>query len=231
MTSELREDNLKGSTTGGSINVLGEGTSATTNLQQGLGKFWSNWDGESTVATRDSFNQSGLTDNGTGDYTTAFTSNMSNDDYAHLCTCDSADGHILEIEREAYDTTSMAIDTSGQVSVRGEGSATTTNLQQGLAKCWLRADMNTENDIQDSLNTASVTDQSTGDTRWNFTNALANTNGVMSGATARTGNPKLSGSAGSIALSTSQFRVMTTNHSGSTEADTEWGALAHGDLA
>ena len=34
MTSELRVDNLKGSTTGGSINVLGEGTSATTNLQQ-----------------------------------------------------------------------------------------------------------------------------------------------------------------------------------------------------
>ena len=107
MTSELRVDNLKGSTTGGSINVLGEGTSATTNLQQGLGKFWSNWDGESTVATRDSFNQSGLTDNGTGDYTTAFTSNMSNDDYAHLCACDSADGHILEIEREAYNTTSQ----------------------------------------------------------------------------------------------------------------------------
>ena len=38
MTSELRVDNLKGSTTGGSINVLGEGTSATTNLQQGLGR-------------------------------------------------------------------------------------------------------------------------------------------------------------------------------------------------
>ena len=40
MTSELRVDNLKGSTTGGSINVLGEGTSATTNLQQGLVKYW-----------------------------------------------------------------------------------------------------------------------------------------------------------------------------------------------
>ena len=39
MTSELRVDNLKG-TTGGSINVLGEGTSATTNLQQGLAKAW-----------------------------------------------------------------------------------------------------------------------------------------------------------------------------------------------
>ena len=121
--------------------------------------------------------------------------------------------------------------TGGSINVLGEGTSATTNLQQGLAKCWLRADMNTENDIQDSFNTASVTDQATGDTRWNFTNALANTNGVMSGATARTGTPKLSGGAGQIAVSTSQFRVMTTNHSGSTEADTEWGALAHGDLA
>ena len=44
MTSELRVDNLKGSTTGGSINVLGEGTSVTTNLQQGLAKAWFNMD-------------------------------------------------------------------------------------------------------------------------------------------------------------------------------------------
>ena len=127
--------------------------------------------------------------------------------------------------------TLAGVSTAGSIAVTCEGNSTTTNLQQGLAKCWLRADMNTENDIQDSLNTASVTDQSAGDTRWNFTNALANTNGVMSGATARTGTPKLSGGAGQIAVSTSQFRVMTTNHSGSTEADTEWGALAHGDLA
>ena len=127
--------------------------------------------------------------------------------------------------------TLTGVTTAGSISVTGEGNSTTTNLQQGLAKCWLRADMNTENDIQDSLNTASVTDQSAGDTRWNITNAFANTNGVMSGATARTGTPKLSGGAGQIAISTSQFRVMTTNHSGSTEADAEWGALAHGDLA
>jgi hypothetical protein len=93
--------------TSGQVAIRGESSATTTKLQQGLAKFWSNWDGESTVATRDSFNQSGLTDNGTGDYTTAFTNNMNNDDYAHLCTCDSADGHILEIEREAYDTTSQ----------------------------------------------------------------------------------------------------------------------------
>ena len=72
MTSELRVDNLKGSTTGGSINVLGEGTSATTNLQQGLAKHWVNYDAVSQ-ATHGSFNQGSLTDNGTGDFTVSYT--------------------------------------------------------------------------------------------------------------------------------------------------------------
>ena len=103
----LKTNTLTGTTTAGSIAVTGEGNSTTTNLQQGLGKFWSNWDGESTVATRDSFNQSGLTDNGTGDYTTAFTNNMGNDDYAHVGCVNSADGHIFGIEREAQNTTSQ----------------------------------------------------------------------------------------------------------------------------
>ena len=138
---------------------------------------------------------------------------------------------LVQNIKHTNNTTAITVDSSAQMTVKSDGGATTTSLQQGLAKCWLRADMNTENDIQDSLNTASVTDQSAGDTRWNITNAFANTNGVMSGATARTGTPKLSGGAGQIAISTSQFRVMTTNHSGSTEADAEWGALAHGDLA
>ena len=82
MTSELRVDNLKGSTTGGSINVLGEGTSATTNLQQGLAKCWANIDGTSTAHIDDSFNTSGITDNATGDYSISLTNDMSSTDYA-----------------------------------------------------------------------------------------------------------------------------------------------------
>ena len=61
--------------------VKGEGT-ATTNLQQGLAKTWVNFNGNSTIATRDSLNNASLTDNGTGDYTVNFTNNMGNDDYA-----------------------------------------------------------------------------------------------------------------------------------------------------
>jgi hypothetical protein len=43
---------------------------------------------------------------------------------------------LVQNIKHTNNTTSMAIDTSGQVSIRGEGSATTTNLQQGLAKVW-----------------------------------------------------------------------------------------------
>ena len=94
MTSELRVDNLKGSTTGGSINVLGEGTSATTNLQQGLLKGWMSFDGESTVATRDSFNTTSLTDNGTGDYSMTISNPFSNNFYASVCDNESGSGDV-----------------------------------------------------------------------------------------------------------------------------------------
>jgi len=127
--------------------------------------------------------------------------------------------------------TLTGVSTAGSIAVTGEGNSTTTNLQQGLAKCWLRADMNTENTIEDSFNTASISDAGTGNTSWNITNALANTNGIMSGATARTVNSKISGSAGSIAVTTSQFTVRTTTAGSDSSADTEWGVVAHGDLA
>ena len=108
MTSELRVDNLKGSTTGGSINVLGEGTSATTNLQQGLCKSWVNLDGGSVDSgtdldgVRDSFNVASVVDNGTGDYTVSFSNAMSSTSY-------SASGLIaLENDAGSFNPLSVA---------------------------------------------------------------------------------------------------------------------------
>ena len=80
MTSELRVDNLKGSTTGGSINVLSEGTSVTTNLQQGLIKSFINHDSGATI--NDSFNVSTLTDDGTGEHRHLFTNLHANNNFA-----------------------------------------------------------------------------------------------------------------------------------------------------
>ena len=83
MASTLKINTLTGVTTAGSIAVTGEGNSTTTNLQQGLAKVWCKFDGtQSSPSYDDSFNTSGLTDVGTGDFTVSFANDIANDDYA-----------------------------------------------------------------------------------------------------------------------------------------------------
>ena len=69
-------------TVGNNAIYTSEGTAVTQNLVQGLIKFWLNLDGESTISTRDSFNISGVTDNGEGQYTPAYSNNMSSVNYS-----------------------------------------------------------------------------------------------------------------------------------------------------
>ena len=66
------------------------------------------------------------------------------------------------------------VTTAGSIDVTGEGGSTTTNLQQGLAKAWVNYTSNTTTSIRDSLNTASLTDISTGKTTVSLSNAMAN---------------------------------------------------------
>lgn len=82
MTGVIKVNQLEGRSAAGSIIVTGEGNSTTTNLQQGLAKAWVNFNGTGTVATRDSFNMSSVTDRGTGTYTTSATNSMASADYA-----------------------------------------------------------------------------------------------------------------------------------------------------
>ena len=84
--SEILVNKLTGTSTAGSILVTGEGNSTTTNLQQGLSKVWINFDGTGTIASRDSLNISGLTDNATGHYTVTVSSAMANNDFAVTTT-------------------------------------------------------------------------------------------------------------------------------------------------
>ena len=55
---------------------------ATTLTKQSAAKAWINFSGTGTVSTRDSFNFSSLVDNGTGNYSTNYASNMSANDYS-----------------------------------------------------------------------------------------------------------------------------------------------------
>jgi hypothetical protein len=108
MTSQLNVDTIvdKAGTSGPSLpntttikmgntsTYVSDGGAVTQNTVQGLCKFFSNIIGTGTISTRDSFNQSSITDNGTGDYDFFFTNSMGNDDYSQMSNADSGTGHI-----------------------------------------------------------------------------------------------------------------------------------------
>ena len=59
------------------------GNNSTPNqIKQGRAKAWVNFNGSGSVAIRDDFNVSSISDNGSGDYTINFSSNMANSNYA-----------------------------------------------------------------------------------------------------------------------------------------------------
>ena len=75
-------DALVGNTSANAITVRGEG-SATTSLQQGLCKAWSNYNqSTSNEAIADSFNVASISDDAEGFHTVNFTSAMSNTNYS-----------------------------------------------------------------------------------------------------------------------------------------------------
>ena len=78
--SEIAIDKLKGVTAAGSMLVVGEGGTNTTNLQQGLCKAFLTAGSDTTLL--DSLNVSSGTDNGTGDYSYALSNAFSNAFYS-----------------------------------------------------------------------------------------------------------------------------------------------------
>jgi len=59
-------------------------SSTPEQIAQGRAKAWVNFNGTGTVAIRDSFNVSSITDVSTGIYTVTFSNAMANDDYATM---------------------------------------------------------------------------------------------------------------------------------------------------
>ena len=58
---------------------------------------WVNMDGDGTIAIRDSFNVSSITDNGSGDYTTSFSTSMANTNYCVTGACTYLMGQVPRI--------------------------------------------------------------------------------------------------------------------------------------
>ena len=58
------------------------GSLTTDFVVNGSAKCWANFKGSGTLTTRDTFNVSSMTDDGTGNYDITFSNSMNNDDYA-----------------------------------------------------------------------------------------------------------------------------------------------------
>ena len=66
---------------------------------------------------------------------------------------------------------------TGNINVQSEGGSVTTNLQQGLCKCWIKYDGESSGAPEyDSFNSSSTTDNGTGDHEVAFTNNFSNVN-------------------------------------------------------
>ena len=128
------------------------------------------------------------------------------------------------------------IDTAGSILVTGEGNSTTTNLQQGLAKYWIDYNKSSNNNVEDSLNSSSITDNGVGDTTLTFTNNMSSNafSAIVDNASNAVGNSNI------------YVHSVKTNHKNTTnftsflgydpgtvtgvDQDSQSG-LAHGDLA
>ena len=93
------------------------------NAPRGIAAAWANFDGTGTPVFRDSLNFSSISDNGTGDYTLQFTSNMASGNYS-LTTTGTATYNLF---LAAVDQGSIL---AGSVRVRAYTSAVTPNDSQ-----------------------------------------------------------------------------------------------------
>ena len=131
--------------------------------------------------------------------------------------------------------TLTGVTTAGSIAVTAEGNSTTTNLQQGLCKVWCHWNGASTPSIDDSLNTASITDTATGRASLNFSNNFGNGNYVGHGTT---GNDGTTGTGRSVVVddtpTTSAFavrNVLNQSDADTIRDDTNNLYTLHGDLA
>jgi len=141
-------------------------------------------------------------------------------------------GTNIEVTNLKYDsdTTSMIISNAGQVTIQGEGNAT-TNLQQGLAKTWGTV---VAQATVDSFNNSSDTDVSAGQFVHNFTNNFTAANYVSAASCGAAGGIRTFANTNwyeSSHYTTALSRTGTYDEAGSAYRDTSFSVARFGDLA
>ena len=118
--------------------------------------------------------------------------------------------------------------TAGSIAVTGEGNSTTTNVQQGLCKCWFSADMTGTAGMNDSFNSGTLTDNGTGDLTVAITNNMASAE--YSGAGSATTASQFSNVAVIRDIQSSSIRLITGNSNSVSDFDPTVFQI-NGDLA
>jgi|8_EtaG_2_1085327.scaffolds.fasta_scaffold121897_2 hypothetical protein len=130
--------------------------------------------------------------------------------------------------------TITGVTTAGSVAVTGEGNSTTTNLQQGLSKMYANFEMDGTQAITKSFNSASITDNGTGDTTISMTNSMGDANYIQIGNTVHDGGTYVVfNSFDHDSPSTSSNVIMNCNNNASgamTDGEHQM-VLVQGDLA
>ena len=130
--STLNVDALVGNTSANAITVRGEG-SATTSLQQGLGKQWVNLDGTGTIGISDSLNTSSVTDTDTGDFDPNFTNNMGNTLYSGTGTTTSGAGAYSTVAIQSLTTSDYRLLVSDGATGQEDADPVMTQIMGDLA--------------------------------------------------------------------------------------------------
>ena len=126
--------------------------------------------------------------------------------------------------------TLTGVSTAGSSAVTGEGNSTTTNLQQGLAKCWIDYTSASSYTTNDSFNVSSLSDEGTGLGQTNISNDMANINYSMTQG-CRGGAANGTKIFQNGAKSVGSFQLYTTDRDGGAFDIANTMATVHGDLA
>mgnify|MGYP005997592173 CR=1 FL=1 len=105
------------------------GTDPVTLTKQSAAKAWVNLNGTGTIAIRDSFNVSSLTDAATGDYLSNFSSNMASNNYPS--SVNTGGGAVV-----------IASGRSGNSNTFGQNIAwVRTGSREGNSQAWVDSEM------------------------------------------------------------------------------------------
>ena len=120
---------------------------------------------------------------------------------------------------------------AGSIAVTGEGNSTTTNLQQGLAKCWFTDETlhASSNFVEDSFNLSGTQDVSTGQLEVSFTNIFNNDGYSALGVNHASVNDVVGTKA--LSNSTSSTRYLNYEPANEIYKDSAIGGALLGDLA